>query len=213
MAKKKIEIPTAKWAVPEQLEIPADTLRLRLDFYHQSVILTDYDNDSISSRNVSPVDIAKALASDISLDTGILPENTLFWRNTRIGPVYCMYEEPKIRTLTVHDELEKLLRYRMPLPGLLFLCLPNRAPWVYAVKSRPTSLRDKVYKAPFYNTYQDGFTCAGSNGYPADPPGIVQMFLASFFTRHLANDRKGCLRYRYGCILEKTGWQKRISFE
>lgn len=180
-----------QWAIPEELCIPKDPLRLRLDFHHQSVVLTDYDGELVNTRIVSAYDIAEALATELSFGTGLLPTNTLWWRNTRIGPVYAIYEEPKIRVLSLQVEVGKdPQRYRLPLPGFIFLLTPGRSPWVYAVKKRPQSGNDKVYKAPLYNVYQTGYTCAGSNAYPKDVSEMVQNFFASFFTKHLANDNR-----------------------
>ena len=39
-----------------------------------------------------------------------------------------------------------------------------------------------VYHAPFFNTYSDGSTCAGSNKYPAKIEDIPKSFFTSFFT-------------------------------
>jgi PRTRC genetic system protein B len=178
-------------AVPAELGIPPDPIRVRLVFHHQSILLYDFGDGLASTRIVSAHDISEALASELSFGTGLLPENTLWWRNTRIGPVFALYEEPKIRTLSLQRDIgQEVRRFRMPLPGFIFLLSPGRAPWVYAVKKRPQSERDKVYKAPLYNVYQTGFTCAGSNKYPTDVSEMVQNFFASFFTRHLANDKR-----------------------
>lgn len=164
---------------------------MRLDFFHQCVELTDYDGEKIQSRIVSAYDVAKALAIEISLGSGFLPANTLFWRNTRIGAVYAIYEAEKTRVLSVQaDATKPVERYKIPLPGFIFLCTPGRPPWVYAVKSKPKSERDKVYKAPLFNTYQTGYTCGGTNKYPKDIPEIITSFFASYFTLHLAMDTR-----------------------
>ena len=47
-----------KWAVPEELGIPPDKLRARLDFYHQAVALSVYDQEVSSTRIVSAMDLS-----------------------------------------------------------------------------------------------------------------------------------------------------------
>ena len=43
-------------------------------------------------------------------------------------------------------------------------------------------MKSLVYHAPFFNTYRDGTTCAGSNQYPAKIEDIPKSFMVSFFT-------------------------------
>lgn len=222
MSRKKTPVPTPasskspefKMAVPDELGIPPDPLRMRLDFHHQSIILSDFDGELAAKRIVSAYDIARALATELSFGTGLLPENTLWWRNTRTGPVYALYEAPKIRVLSVQEDAGKEpRRYRLPLPGFIFLLNPGRAPWVYAVKKRPLSDKDRVYKAPLYNVYQTGYTCAGSNAYPKDVPEMIQSFFASFFTRHLANDQRLKSKIKMDKFWESLDGKKKFPLE
>jgi len=178
------EEPTSfKWAVPEELGIPPDKLRARLDFYHQAVVLNIYDAEVATTRVVSAMDVAHALANDLSFGTGLLPPGTIWWRNTRGGPFYAIYVEPKIWKVALEVSLKKPpRRFNLPMPGLLFLCAPGRPPWVYAVKKKPTKERDDVYNAPLCNLHEDGRSCAGTHQYPTRVADMVQSFFASFFT-------------------------------
>ena len=65
---------------------------------------------------------------------------------------------------------------------LAILCRPARAPWVYAAAHRPTSPRDRVYKAPLANVYDNGNTCPGNHHYPNNIAEIPDSFFKSFFT-------------------------------
>jgi len=85
------------WCVPKELGIPVDSLRLRVDFFHQSTTLTSFDGDTVTTRQVDAMDIAHALSRELAVGTGLLPENTLWWLNSRDGQVYAIYVEPKIR--------------------------------------------------------------------------------------------------------------------
>lgn len=172
-----------EWAVPVELGIPPDPLRLRLDFHHQAVVMTNFRGETITRKVVSAMDVAHSLASELSFSTGLLPDRTLWWRNTRGGPVLALYVEPQVRILALqHDVGQPPRRFKLPLPGFIFLCRPGTPPWVYAVKKKPTKLTDTVYKAPLANIFSNGRTCPGSHEYPPRIADIVESFFRSFFT-------------------------------
>jgi len=177
--------PTAlKWAVPAELGIPPDPLRIRLDFHHQALTLTEFDGDLVNTRVVSAYEVAQALASELNLASGLLPENTLWWKNSRSGPIYAVYVAPGIYKVAVQvDPKKPARRYTIPLPGLIFLCIPGQEPWVYAVKKKPRSESDPVFAAPLLNIFANGRSCPGSNQYPEKVEKIIEMYFLSFFTR------------------------------
>ena len=183
METKTNEKPGFNWAVPAELGVPPDPLRVRLDFYHQSVTLTDFEGDIVSTKVVSALDVATALSNELNLGSGLLPENTLWWRNTRSGPMYAQYVEPGTHKVALQLNITKPVeRFTIPLPGLIFLCSPGQAPWVYAVKKKPKNASDEVFKAPLLNVFANGRTCPGTNKYPENIAGIVQSFFISFFS-------------------------------
>ncbi len=175
--------PSVSWAVPEELGIPPDPLRLRLDFHHQAVVLTLFSGDGVETKIVSAMDVAHALATDLAFSTGLLPAGTLWWRNTREGPVHALYVEGKVRTLALQlDANQPPLRFKIPLPGLIFLCRPGKPPWVYAVKKKPAKESDEVFKAPMCNVFESGLSCPGSHTYPPTVEEVPESFLISFFS-------------------------------
>ena len=175
--------PAFSWAVPKELGIPADPLRLRLDFHHQSTVMTYFQGDIVTTKQVDAMEVAHALANDLSFGSGLLPSDTLWWQNTRSGPVFALYVEPKIWKLALQEDIKKPpQRFNIPLPGLIFLCLPGQAPWVYAVKKRPTKETDIVYRAPLANIFNNGRSCPGSHQYPTRISDVVQSFFISFFS-------------------------------
>jgi len=97
------------------------------------------------------MDISHALSRELAVGTGLLPENTLWWLNSRDGQVYAIYVEPKVRKVTLQDDLDNprsVLRYHCR--ALVFLCSPCKAPWVVAVTKRPTkSDRHHLPRAAF----------------------------------------------------------------
>ncbi|KKK84063.1 hypothetical protein LCGC14_2787100, partial [marine sediment metagenome] len=70
------ETPAFSWAIPKELGIPADPLRLRLDFFHQATVMTIFQENTTITKPVDAMDVAHALASDLSFGTGLLPPDT-----------------------------------------------------------------------------------------------------------------------------------------
>ena len=129
------------------------------------------------------MDVAHALATELSFSTGLLPRGTIWWQNTREGPLFALYVEPQVRKLALEKTAGKPPhRFTIPLPGFIFLCSPGHPPWVYAVKKKPTKETDIVYKAPLCNIFENGLTCPGNHRYPTRVADIVQSFFMSFFT-------------------------------
>ncbi len=175
--------PAFSWAVPKELGIPPDPLRLRLDFFHQSTIMTYFRGDTVVTTQVDAMDVAHALASDLSFGTGLLPPRTLWWQNTKGGAVFALYVDPRVRILALQESMDKPpRRYTIPLPGFIFLCSPGQAPWVFAVKKKPTKDTDIVYKAPLCNIFANGLTCPGNHRYPISVADIPESFFVSYFT-------------------------------
>jgi hypothetical protein len=182
--------PGVDWAVPENLKIPTDPLRCRLDFHHQAVVLTLFDGDLVDTKIVSALDVSHSLASELSFGTGLLPANTLWWKNTRRGPVFALYEKPKVRHCALLEDATKTpRRFELPMPGFIFLCTPVQPPWVYAVKKRPTKETDDIFKAPLCNIFDDGRSCPGTHNYPDRVADIPKSFFTAFYTptANLAN--------------------------
>jgi hypothetical protein len=179
----KVEKPGLQWAVPAELGIPEDKVRVRLDFGFQATWMTTFDGDKQSCKLVDSLQVGQTLAEDLTVSSGLLPSDALFWRNSKSGPVTAIYVPPGIRKLALQDDIRKPpIRFIVPLPGLVFLCSPARAPWVYAVKKKPTKDTDIVYKAPLANIHPDGRSCAGTNEYPLRVEDAVQSFFISFFS-------------------------------
>jgi hypothetical protein len=133
---------------------------------------------------ISPHDLVKTLAQELPFSSGLLPENVLWWTHGKEGAVTAIWVEPGIRRLALRlDFKNPPKKYDVPLPGLIFLCRPARPPSVYAAFSRPKGLKDKVYKAPLANVYNNGTSCPGTTVYPQNVGGIPDSFFKSFFTR------------------------------
>ena len=72
-----------QWALPERLAVPPDELRVRLDFYHDTVVMHLVEDGVITTRMVSARDVAMALLREVPLNSGLLPEGALWWGQGR----------------------------------------------------------------------------------------------------------------------------------
>lgn len=169
--------------MPRKLNVPADPLKLRLDFHEQAICLHSYEGDLVKTKIVSALDVAKAIANELTYSTGLMPDDTLWWTNTADGAVTAIYQKPQKRLIALQTSAkDPPRRFNIPLPGLIFLCSPGKAPWVYAVKAKPARPTDVVYRAPLCNIFNDGKSCPGNHNYPADAGEIPDSFFKSFFS-------------------------------
>lgn len=170
------------WAVPESLGLPPDPVKLVLEFHSQAVVMHVFD-DLATTKVVSAMDVAHALARELSFSSGLLPKNALWWSNTPDGPVTAIWQEPKVWRVALQEvALGAPRRFMIPMPGLVFLCQSGKAPWVFAAKRRPSRDTDLVYKAPLCNIFSDGRSCPGTHKFPLEVGEIPDSFFRSFFT-------------------------------
>ena len=172
-----------QWALPESLEVPPDELKCRLDFYQDAVILYLLDKGVITTRMVSARDVALALLSEVPLRSGLLPEGALWWGQGKEGVEVAIWRSPKVWPVAlVTEPFKPPRRFKLPMPGLIFVCSPGRPPRVYAAKKRPTTPRDAIYHAPLFNLFRDGRNCPGTHKYPEQIGEIPESFFTSFFS-------------------------------
>lgn len=174
---------TYQWALPDSLEVPADELQVRLDFFRSRVVMYVIEGGVITTKIVSPRDVALAFLSEVHLGSGLLPHGALWWEQGRDGAAVALWRPPRVWPVALQTEaFQPPRRLRVPMPGLIFICQPGRAPSVYAAKSRPRNLRATIYRAPLFNVFDDGRTCPGTHQYPEDVTRIPESFFTSFFT-------------------------------
>ena len=173
-----------RMALPPELGVEDDPLRLRLDFHGESVILHDYAGSVTRTRLVSALDVAHALARELNLGTGLLPPEALWWTKTSSGVRVAVWREPRVWTVRLRENYaDKPRRLRLPMPGLVFVCMPGRqAPYVYSARSRPRSVSEQLYCCPTYNVFPTGRVCTGTHLFPTDPAKVPEAFFESYFS-------------------------------
>jgi hypothetical protein len=173
-----------RWVLPAEAELDGDPLTLRLDFHQESVVMHDYAEGVTRTKLVSAVDVARALTGTIDLTSGLLPVDTLWWCNTATGPRVAIWRAPRVWTVRLRERYDaRPRRLRLPMPGLVFVCLPGRqAPYVFTATARPRSENEQLYHCPAYNVFASGRVCTGSHAFPADPARVPEEFFRSYFS-------------------------------
>ena len=123
------------------------------------------------------------MLSEVSLSSGLLPGNTLWWNQGSRGPEIALWRAPQVWPVALQMEAFKPPeRYHLPMPGLIFVCRPGSSPTIYAAKKRPVSRKDNLYHAPLFNVFTNGSTCPGTHKFPDNVDEIPESFFTSFFT-------------------------------
>ena len=179
-----------RWALPGRTDLPRDVLKARINVYDESITVESVAQDgTVTIRMVDGHEVYSAFTKDMILQSGMLPHNTLWWTQGREGPKVAIWKPPSIRRVALMTEpFQPPKRFTLPMPGLIFLCSPNRTPWVFAAKKRPQRPDDIVYRAPTFNTFDSGRVCPGNHRFPTKPEDIPDSFFVSFFSQ--AGDMK-----------------------
>ena len=174
---------TTRWSLPGQMDVPRDELKVQMEVYEETILLRGFEDGANWVRTVSADGIASAFTQHLGFSSGLLPKETLWWSQGETGQVVALWRPPKVWPVALQREAFKPpARFRIPMPGLVFVCSPGRAPWVYAAKSRPTGAEHPLYRAPAFNVFSDGRVCPGSHAFPEEVGLIPESFFESYFS-------------------------------
>ena len=174
---------TTRWSLPGEMDVPRDELRMQLEVYTETILLRGFEDGANWVRTVSADGIANAVTQHMGFSSGILPKETLWWSQGETGQVVALWRPPQVWPVALQREAFKPpARLRVPMPGLVFVCSPGRAPWVYAAKSRPAGAEQQLFRAPAFNVFSDGRVCPGSHRFPEEVGLIPESFFQSFFS-------------------------------
>ena len=177
------ETETARWSLPGIDDAPRDILRLQLEVYDETVLLRGFDEELSWVRTVSADAVAHAVTRHLGFSSGLLPRDALWWQQGETGRVVALWRSPQVWPVALQREAFKApARLRLPMPGLVFVCSPGRAPWVYAAKDRPADAGEQLYRAPAFNVFSDGRACPGTHRFPEEVDRIPESFFQSFFS-------------------------------
>ena len=166
--------------------------RLRLDFYQTAVLLSRRGKDGrILTHPVSVHDVVGACAG-LSLGSGLLPANTLFWGQQASQVTMDLYVPPRRWRMRTEERV-----YDIPMPPFVFVG-SGSAYQIFAVKQRPAGEEEPLYHTPCPNVHPDGGICQGNTPFPACSPQTIEAALNLFMENSLFNDdlsRNKCHSY------------------
>ena len=174
---------TTQWSLPGPADAPRDVLQVQLEVYNETILLRGFENDSAWVRTVSADEIANVFTQHLGFSSGLLPQEALWWNQGETGQVVALWRPPQVWPVALQREaFQPPARLRLPMPGLVFVCSPGRAPWAYAALDRPTHPEQQLFRIPAFNVFGDGRVCPGSHRFPEEVGLIPESFFQSFFS-------------------------------
>ena len=178
------------WTDGAKTPVERDKLRMRLDIYEESLILKCYELDATWTRLVDADRIAAAFTLYMGTSTGLLPPSTLWWKQSREGVITALWREPQVWNAALQVKaFEPPERFRLPMPGLLFIAAPGRAPWAFAARKRPEKAAETLFNIPTFNVFRNGRVCPGNHRFPAQADETPESFFQSHFS--MTGDTRG----------------------
>ena len=177
------DVDATQWSLPGPADAPRDDLQMQMEVYRETILLRGFDGDSTWVRTVSADEIANSLTRHMGFSSGLLPQESLWWNQGETGHSVAQWRPPQVWPVALQREAFKPpARLRLPMPGLVFVCSPGRAPWVYAALKRPSDPEQQLFRAPAFNVFGDGRVCPGSHRFPEEVGLIPESFFRSFFS-------------------------------
>ena len=174
---------TTQWSLPGPADAPRDVLKVQLEVYNETILLRGFEDDSTWVRTVSADEIANLFTQHLGFSSGLLPQEALWWNQGETGQVVALWRPPQVWPVALQREAFQLpARLRLPMPGLVFVCSPGRAPWAYAALDRPRDPEQQLFRIPAFNVFGDGRVCPGSHRFPEEVGLIPESFFQSFFS-------------------------------
>ena len=122
-------------------------------------MLHDYGAGVVRTRLVAALDVAHALARELDLTTGLLPRDALWWARTAAGTRVAVWREPAVWAVRLRERPDAPpRRLRLPMPGLVFVCLPGRAGPLRLRRRAPAPAlgRPALAACPCFNVFPIG---------------------------------------------------------
>ena len=129
---------TTQWSLPGPADAPRDVLKVQLEVYNETILLRGFEDESTWVRTVSADEIANVFTQHLGFSSGLLPQEALWWNQGETGQVVALWRPPQVWSVALQREaFQPPARLRLPMPGLVFVCSPGRAPWAYAAPGPP----------------------------------------------------------------------------
>jgi hypothetical protein len=155
--------------------------RLRLDFYNTAVLLSRWQDDGrLATHPVSVHDVVSA-CTHVELSSGLLPANTLFWKQRANQVMLGIYVPARCWRVQTDER-----SYLIPMPPFVFVG-SGSSYHLFAVKKRPSDEHAGLYHAPCSNVHATGGICQGNTPFPICSPKAIQQALRLFMEGSLFN--------------------------
>ena len=174
---------------PQPETTPQQWPRLRLDFYSSAVLMSRWEDDGrLATYPVSVHDVVSA-CTNVQLSSGLLPSNTLFWKqqaNQMVLGIYVAARRWRVQT--------EGRSYHIPMPSFVFV--GNGSSYkIFAVKKQPalslskgpSGEHDRLYHAPCPNVHTTGGICQGNTPFPICSQQTIQQAWQLFMEGSLFN--------------------------
>lgn len=175
-------------------ELPADAYdrlpQAQLTFTKETVWLTRFDTNGrpTTTYPIALEDAAKSF-QQVTVTSGFLPPETLFWSERDGKPRVGIYLPPQTRTLNFAIGARGV-RLQVPLPGFVFSG-EGLNYFLFAATERPRTEGSKLFHAPLPNVNPDGSICAGTVKFPPCTPASIHKAADLFFESGFNHDLSG----------------------
>ena len=160
---------------------PPQWPQLRLDFYQTAVLMSQWHGDGRQTTYPVSIHDVVTACTQIELSSGLLPPNTLFWKQRANQMVLGIYVPARRWTVQTDGR-----SYHIPLPPFVFVG-SGTAYTVFAVKKRPSSEQAHLYHAPCPNVHPQGGICQGNTLFPICSPSTIHQAWHLFLEGSLFN--------------------------
>ena len=150
---------------------------MQLEFYQESLILKGFDKEVSWIRQVSADEIAATLTHHMGARTGLLPQGTLWWRQSSQGTITAIWREPQVWAASLQVKaFEAPERFQLPMPGLIFICPSGHAPWVFAAQGTARGPGGEAVPRPHLQRIPERASMPGQPHLPGETgenPGVL----------------------------------------
>lgn len=146
-------------------------MNMILEINDYGIVVKTQENGVINSKIVDPEDIARALANQVKIDTGILPRNTRYYAKKDNGGVIVL-EMPEHTRRIEHSRVGE--SYIVPMPYTCFVIFYHTnndrysdtyyvyQTFLFATMGPILDSSTVLYRFPFGNVGSNGLVCWGT---------------------------------------------------
>jgi hypothetical protein len=185
--------------------------------------MSRWDEDGRSSTYPVSVHDVVSACTRVEVSSGLLPANTLFWKqraNEAVIGIYVPARRWQVQCETAKSSENQ--RYHLPMPPFVFIGSGTRYQ-IFAVKKRPKvdvgqghkNRHTRLYHAPCPNVHSSGSICQGNTPFPICSPETVhralQLFMeGSLFNADLSSNKCQSCQDDVRLLWEKLDGRKRF---